>query len=566
MPDPSSSTVGDLVAAFLDACGVRTAFGVISIHNMPVLDAFARGNRMRFVPARGEAGALNMADAFARVSGGLGVGVTSTGVAAGNAAGSLVEAWTAGSPVLHLTGQIERGWLDRGWGYIHEAPDQPTMLKGVSKAFFRIGAPEEALDVLHEAVRTARTPPAGPVSVEIPIDVQGAAVEVPASLAAPKTTRTRPAPADLDALAEAVAGARRPILWLGGGARGAESAALRLADMGVGIVTSTNGRGVVPETHPMTLGAFNAAPPVEAFYGTCDLMAVVGSRLRGNETLKWKLGLPERRWRVDCDPSMDGRGYASARFVRGDAVAALGGLADRLTGRLRPDPAFAGDLAAARQAAEEVLRAGLGENWSAVLDAVKAHFPADAPWVRDITLSNSIWGNRAVPLTGSRQGVHSLGGAIGQGLPMAVGAALAEPGRRTVALVGDGGFALSLGELATAAQERAPVTILLMNDGGYGVIRNIQDAHYGGRRHYADLLTPDFAALCASMGVRHRKVASVEAFRQALPGGLKGAGPAVLEVDMAGIGPFARPFAGPPVREKGMREKRVREKNGSAAP
>jgi len=538
LPD-TSSTVGDLVAAFLDACGVRTAFGVISIHNMPVLDAFARSGRMRFVPARGEAGALNMADAFARVSGGLGVGVTSTGVAAGNAAGSLVEARTAGSPVLHLTGQIERGWLDRGWGYIHEAPDQPTMLKGVSKAFFRVGAPEEALDVLREAVQTARTPPAGPVSVEIPIDVQSAAVEIPESLVAPKIARTRPAPADLDALAEAVAGAR-----------GADSAALRLADMGVGIVTSTNGRGVVPETHPMTLGAFNAAPPVEEFYGTCDLLVVAGSRLRGNETLKWNLGLPEIRWRVDCDPSMDGRGYTTARFVQGDAVAALGGLADRLTGRLRIDPAFAADLAAAKQAAEVGLRASLGGNWSAVLDAVKAHFPAGSPWARDITLSNSIWGNRAVPLTGSRQGVHSLGGAIGQGLPMAVGAALAEPGRRTVALVGDGGFALNLGELATAAQEQAPVTILLMNDGGYGVIRNIQDARYGGRRHYADLLTPDFAALCASMGVRHLKAAGVEAFRQALPEALDGDGPAVLEVDMAGIGPFARPFAGPPVREK----------------
>ena len=549
MPD-TSSTVGDLVAAFLDACGVRTAFGVISIHNMPVLDAFARGNRMRFVPARGEAGALNMADAFARVSGGLGVGVTSTGVAAGNAAGSLVEARTAGSPVLHLTGQIERGWLDRGWGYIHEAPDQPTMLKGVSKAFFRVGTPENALDVLREAVRTARTPPAGPVSVEIPIDVQGAAVEIPETLTPARVVRTRPASADLDALAGAVAGARRPVLWLGGGARGADSAALRLADMGVGIVTSTNGRGVVPETHPITLGAFNAAPPVEEFYGTCDLLVVVGSRLRGNETLKWNLGLPGNRWRMDCDPSMDGRGYTTARFVRGDAVAALGGLADRLTGRLRIDPAFAADLGAARQAAEAGLRANLGESWSAVLDAVKAHFPAGSPWVRDITLSNSIWGNRAVPLTGPRQGVHSLGGAIGQGLPMAVGAALAEPGRRTVALVGDGGFALNLGELATAAQERAPVTVLLMNDGGYGVIRNIQDARYGGRRHYADLLTPDFAALCASMGVRHLKAASVETFEQMLPEALEGDGPAVLEVDMAGIGPFARPFAGPPVREK----------------
>ena len=104
------------------------------------------------------------------------------------------------------------------------------------------------------------------------------------------------------------------MLWLGGGARGADSAALRLADMGVGIVTSTNGRGVVPETHPMTLSAFNAAPPVEDFLRHLrSSWSSVGSRLRGNETLKWNLGLPENRWRVDCDPSMDGRGYTTSR-------------------------------------------------------------------------------------------------------------------------------------------------------------------------------------------------------------------------------------------------------------
>ncbi|MGH7003105.1 MAG: thiamine pyrophosphate-binding protein, partial [Alphaproteobacteria bacterium] len=112
-------TVGDLVAAFLEEAGVTTAFGVISIHNMPILDAFARRNRIRFVPARGEAGALNMADAYARVSGGLGVGITSTGVGAGNAAGSMVEALTAGTPVLHLTGQVELSYIDRGRAYIH---------------------------------------------------------------------------------------------------------------------------------------------------------------------------------------------------------------------------------------------------------------------------------------------------------------------------------------------------------------------------------------------------------------------------------------------------------------
>ena len=117
-------TVGELVARFLEQCGVKVAFGVISIHNMPMLDALHRRGHIHFVPARGEAGACNMADAAARVSGTLGVCVTSTGTGAGNAAGALVEALTAGTPLLHLTGQIESDFIDRDLGFIHEAPAQ----------------------------------------------------------------------------------------------------------------------------------------------------------------------------------------------------------------------------------------------------------------------------------------------------------------------------------------------------------------------------------------------------------------------------------------------------------
>ena len=138
---PSSQpivTVGELTTAFLEACGVRCAFGVISIHNMPILDAMAQRGAIRFVPARGEAGACNMADAQARVTGSLGVFVTSTGTGAGNAAGAMVEAMTAGTPLLHLTGQIETPYLDRDLGYIHEAPDQLAMLRAVSKAAWRV--------------------------------------------------------------------------------------------------------------------------------------------------------------------------------------------------------------------------------------------------------------------------------------------------------------------------------------------------------------------------------------------------------------------------------------------
>lgn len=545
-----AATTGDVIAAFLEECGVATAFGVISIHNMPILDAFARRNRIRFVPARGEAGALNMADAYARVTGGLGVGITSTGVGAGNAAGSLLEAVNAGTPLLHFTGNIESNDLDKGRANIHESPGQPAMLKAVSKAYFRILAPHQALGVLREAARIALTPPMGPVSIEIPIDIQASPAPWPDDATPTRIAPLAPAAALLDRAAQRLIAARRPLLWLGGGARGAAEPARRLAAMGIGIVTSINGRGVVPEDHPLSLGAFNLQPAVEKFYASCDLMIAAGSRLRGNETLRFTLKLPQPLIQVDVDAAMDGRAYPAALFVQGDAALFLAGLADRVAGKLRIDPAFAADLAAARAAAVAGMREALGANYTALADAVRARLPKGAPWVRDITLSNSTWGNRHTLLGDSRQGVHSLGGAIGQGVPMAIGAALGRPEAKTIALVGDGGFMLAAGEIATAVQERANVVYILMNDLGYGVIRNIQDAHYGGRRAYADLATPDFAKLAASIGLAHKRVQSIPAFEQALDAALAMPGPAIVEVDMTALGPFAKPFAGPPVRAK----------------
>ena len=545
----SEIPAGEVVAAFLESAGVETAFGVISIHNMPMLDAIGRRNRIRFVPARGEAGAVNMADANARVSGGLGVAFTSTGTGAGNACGALVEAQTAGTPLLHLTGQIETAYLDQDRGYIHEARDQLTMLRGASKAALRVRSAEDLPGALREAERIARGAPGGPVSVEIPVDIQEASLALPSSLAPLAPHSPEPDEAALDELADALAAARRPMLWLGGGAAGAASEARSLARLGFGVVTSIHGRGTVPEGDPMSLGAYNFQPPVEAFYAGCDAMLVVGSRLRGNETLKYRLALPRPLYRIDADPRADGRSYANDIFVCGDAAKAMAGLAERLRGRMAVDPALAADLAAARQAAETALRETLGP-YERLMDDLQAAVPDALVWVRDITLSNSSWGNRAPRLSGPRCGVHALGGGIGQGLPMAIGAALAAPGRKTVALIGDGGLALSLGEISTLVQERVHVALIAMNDRGYGVIRNIQDRGYGGRHLYTDLGLPDLAALAGGLGLPFRRVGEVAQMRAALDWAIATDGPALVEIDMTAIGPFAIPFAGPPVRRK----------------
>jgi len=540
---------GTVVAAFLEACGIDTAFGVISIHNMPMLDGIGQRNRMRYVCARSESGAVNMADAYARVRGGLGVAFTSTGTGAGNAAGAMVEALTAGTPLLHLTGQIEVPYLDRNRSYIHEARDQLAMLKAVSKAAYRVWSVETLLGALRDAVRVALTPPMGPVSVEIPVDVQEALMDWPADLA-PFAQPVMPVDeAGVEALANELVKAKRPLLWLGGGARGATAAVKRLADLGFGIVTSVQGRGVLPESDPRTLGAYNSSPPVEAFYATCDAMLVVGSRLRGNETLKYTLKLPQPLYQVDADPAAESRAYPARRFVCGDAAAILSRLADKLAGKLNIDKAFQADLATTKDKAIAALRAGLGP-YDGLLDALQAAMPADGIWVRDVTVSNSTWGNRALRLNNSRDGVHALGGGIGQGLQMGIGAAMAAGGRKTVVLAGDGGLMLNVGEMACAVQEKADLLLLVMNDKGYGVIKNIQDARFGGRKYFADLHTPDFEQVARTFGLSgFWRCKSVADFAPALTAAMKTPGPVMVEVDILSVGPFAQAFAGPPVRK-----------------
>ncbi|MDP6352686.1 MAG: thiamine pyrophosphate-binding protein [Alphaproteobacteria bacterium] len=545
-----SMKVGDLVAEFLHRGGVGAAFGVISIHNMPMLDSIGRGNAIRFVPARGEAGAGSMADAYARVTGGLGALITSTGPGAANAAGALVEARFAGSPVLHLTGQSPRAHVDRGRGTVHDAPDQLAMLGAVSKAAYRVRAPEAALGVLTRAAAEALTPPTGPVSVEIPIDVQRATIARPGELDSFTLTVPPPVKPDaamLDALADRVAGARRPLLWLGSGARHAGAEAERLAALGFGVVTSLAGRGVLAEDHPMTLGGFNNTPLVEKFYESVDLMVVAGSRLRGHETRELHLELPARRCQIDIDPAANGRTYDCDFFLCGDSALALAGLAERLAGRLHPEPGFAGEIADLKAATVAAYRETLGA-YDSFAERLRKVMPRDALWVRDITLNHTTWGNRLFPVYGPRDSVYAIGAAIGMGMPHGIGAAIGAGGRKVVAMCGDGGFFLNFSELWTAAQENVDLVLLVMNDGGYGVIKQIQDVFHDGRHYYADFRNPDLEASAAMAGIPHTRVSSAAELDPAVAAALEVPGPALVEVDMAAIGPFPTYFVPAPER------------------
>lgn len=341
------------------------------------------------------------------------------------------------------------------------------------------------------------------------------------------------------------------MLWLGGGARHAGAEALALMERGFGAVTSTQGRAIVPETHAATLGAFNMTPQAREIYSQCDLMIVVGSRLRGNETQNNKMQLPAPLVQIDAEPTQAGRNYPVDLFLCSDAAQTLAALLEKLPDRLDVDPQMAHEIAIARAQSEGVLRAGLGP-YQELADHLLSVVPAGRhPWVRDITISNSTFGNRYVQIAAPHLGVHALGGGIGQGIAMAIGAALANPGSRAIALLGDGGAQLGMAELITAVDEGLDITYLLMNDAAYGVIENIQDAQYGGRRHYSKLKTPDFAKLCAAVDMPHSKVSAIEDFAAIFDQSLSVKGPALVEVDMVAIGPFATAFAGPPAGAAG---------------
>lgn len=342
---------------------------------------------------------------------------------------------------------------------------------------------------------------------------------------------------EMDALVVAVLKAKRPMLWLGRGAADAGEAAKALLTLGIGMVTSWAGRGVVSEEHPMNLGSLNGAGlvPVEEFYQTVDLMIVGGSRLRGHETLDFSVPLPENLFQVDIDPAANGRTYPNIGFVAGDASLVLGELARRVKDKLAIDPSFPNEFKRLKVEARTSFAKTLGP-YETFADQLGAVMPKDAIWARDITINNSTWGNRLVPIREKTSNIYPIGAGIGQGMCLGIGAALAANGRKTIAMSGDGGFFLSMAELWTAVQENIDIVILVMNDHGYGVIRHIQDKAAGGRRRFDTIDGPDLKALCRISDIPFWRVEKVEDFGATVAEAIAVKGVTMVEVNMTKIG------------------------------
>ncbi len=538
-------TGGDAIYQALRALDVDTVFGIVSVHNIPIVDAIQRGGEIRFVAVRHEGAAVHAADGYARPTGRLGVALASTGPGTTNTVTGLYEAGFASTPVMLITGQVQTRFYGQTKGHLHEAEQQRPMLATVCRRVESPRRPDEIVEAIFRVADDIMTGRPQPGAVEIPIDLQhGPAPDVLPDPPVPR--RVAPDERGLAEAAEFLRSARRRLLWAGGGIlrSKAHDALARLAEaLDAPVLTSVNGRGAIPEDHPLSLGAFVTDPNMQSVLDEAEVLLAVGTRFQWQDTGTFTLKLPEALIHLDADPTVIGRNYEPSVRIVGDARLGLEKLLDAV-GPSPGDPAFRDAALQAAQAARATGRAAIGPDHEAIRDHLRERLPRTAPIVCDSTMPGYRWGNRLLPVLEPGTWIHPACTAIGPGLPLAIGAA-AGSGQPTLVIHGDGGLMLHIGELATAAQYGFPVKICVFNDGGYGVLRAMQQQRYEGRMLGVDLNTPDFAAVAQAMGVAAEQVRGVDGFRSAFDRALAAPGPYLLDIDVSALHPLSPPPARP---------------------
>jgi acetolactate synthase-1/2/3 large subunit len=512
-------TGAQLIVELLEREGVEVAFGLPGVHNLPLWEAL-RESPIRLVGVRHEQAAGYAADGYARATGRLGVALVTTGPGAANTLGAVGEAWASRSPILVIATDIPAALRrpDTYRGVLHETTDQAAMFAPVTKATFAATGAEDLPALAAEAVRTPTVAPTRPAYLQVPTDVLSADVG-----SAPEFSPAPPPAADDGAAAELVAGAERPLIWAGSGAVGAGEPLAALASwIAAPVVTTYGAAGVLPPSHPSVVGMPPHVEPVGRLWDEADVVISVGSDLDGVQTQNFAMPQPPKLVAVNVDPVDATKNY------RADAV--LGGLAaERLSELVSAVPERDGGdgLQGRRREVRAAACASLDSRALRFLDSIRFAVPDDGIVIADMCIPGYWLAGFHTPAAPRKLQIPLGWGTLGYAFPAALGASLAGAGP-VIAVAGDGGFLYAPGELATVAQEQLPVTLVIVDDGGYGMLRYDQDVT-GADRYGVDLLTPDFAALVRSFGLRAQEVDGLEDdFGEALARHVQDPEPSVL--------------------------------------
>lgn len=541
-------TGGQLASDALHDEEVKIVFGLLGSATMELLDALYDEEEIRYVGVRDERTGTHMADGYARVSGQAGVMIAGqNGPGVTNLVTGVAQALRAYSPVVTIGGALSRSHQYRE-GF--QDLDQQALLESVTKRTYSASTTDMVYRLIRDAFRVALAPRRGPVHVNLPRDVlAGKATEPPDRLS---TERSRPAglaaatQGHLQAAVNLLTGAKRPFIVAGGGVKGGgrHEEVLALAELlGCPIGASAGHGDVLPTQHPLAVGQVGPRgnPVATRALVEADVLLLLGTRLGFNSTMfaTDAIAADVAVIHVDQDPGVFGREFACAVGIAADAPTVAGQLADSLAGHVPPDEVKSRtqEFAAARKDLW-TKREQAGADMSVPLQPARV-FSA----LRHVLPANSIVtldaGTMCLQATDALEhaGPPSLltpldFGLVGFSFAAGLGAKLAAPDRPVLSLIGDGGFGMTLTELATAVAENIDTTVVVLDNGVWGAEKSYQRDFFGGRYIGSDLHNPPFEKVAGLYGATGYRVGAADEVEDVIGQALSDGGPSVVVVPM----------------------------------
>ena len=521
-------TLGEILPRLLEEMGIDTVFGIPGVHTVELYRGLPETG-LRHITPRHEQGAGFMADGYWRASGRVAACFIISGPGMTNIATAMGQAYADSIPMLVISSVLDRPTLGKGEGRLHEMKDQSALAAGVAAWSCTVLEPQDlprALERAHETFHSARP---RPVHIELPLDVIVAdAGDLRLSL--PPVPPRTPNPDEIAQAAKILDQATRPLVILGGGANRSAPAQRALAErLGAPVVTTVNGKGILPPDHPLLVGTLLPLDPVQQELATADAVLAIGTEL--GETDTYIMGgwprIGGTLIRVDIEADQLSRNASAALGITADA----GAFAEQLAAAITVPPDVNGPTRAQtmRQAALREINPAYAAH-GGILTRLSREFP-------DLVVA----GDQTQPVYGSNLSFDpprprsffnsSTGfGTLGYGLPAAFGAKLGRPEAQVLSLIGDGGFQFTLPELATGVELGLPIPILLWNNQGYGEIKT-----YMHERQIPEIgvniYTPDFQSIARGFGAHAGEARSLEELVSAVDTAFCSDRPTLIELD-----------------------------------
>jgi acetolactate synthase-1/2/3 large subunit len=524
------STASVLVKA-LESSGVSHIFTLPGVQNDHLFVAL-HDSSLRCVHTRHEQGAAYMALGAAMASGKPAPYAVVPGPGFLNTTAALATAYACSAPVMAITGQIPSHAIGKGYGLLHEIPDQTAIVRSLTRWSASISSPQAAWDKTHEAIARLSSKRFQPVGLECPADIWAAQGEVSPDL--PEALEE--APIDLDAIVEAaqiIGNADSAMIVVGGGAQDASEQVRRLAtDIEAPVIAHRMGHGVVDgrDYHSLNFDAgFHLWPSI-------DVVIAIGTRFQV-QAMQWRTNRCKAIIRIEIDPNEMNRFGKPTVGLCGDAGRVLGLLLEHLPRFNKKRTSREDELRGLK--AESAKRLAYLQPQIAYLESIRRELPEEGIFIDELTQLGYV-SRLTFPVYEKRTFLSpGYQGTLGWAFPVALGARIGSGGRPVVAVSGDGGFLFNVQELATAVQHKIPVVVVLMNDFAYGNVRRSQVDDFGNRVLGSDLQNPDFRKLVESFGARYHSATTPEDLGLAVREALRSDWVSVVEVQ---CGPMPSPW------------------------